>query len=62
MFGKLPEEYRAQGRLAVMFQDSTLLPHLTVRENDHGARALYTGLGFEEERVVRPLRKGFTLA
>ena len=36
--------------------------HLTVRENSHGARALYVGLGFEEERVIRPLRKGFTLA
>ena len=36
--------------------------HLTVREHSHGARALYVGLGFVEERVIRPLRKGFTLA
>jgi ribosomal protein S18 acetylase RimI-like enzyme len=33
--------------------------HLTVREADHGARALYTGLGFVEERVITPVRRGF---
>ncbi len=36
--------------------------HLTVREANHGARALYRSLGFEEEVVLRPLRRGFTLA
>lgn len=35
--------------------------HLTVREANDGARALYRSLGFEEERVVHPFRRGFTL-
>ena len=35
--------------------------HLTVRESNTGARALYTGLGFAEERVIRPVRRGFSL-
>lgn len=35
--------------------------HLTVREANTGARALYTGLGFTEERVIHPLRRGFSL-
>ena len=35
--------------------------HLTVREANTGARALYTGLGFTEERVICPLRRGFSL-
>jgi len=35
---------------------------LTVREGNVGARALYTGLGFDEERVIHPLRKGFSMA
>jgi ribosomal protein S18 acetylase RimI-like enzyme len=34
---------------------------LTVREANHGARALYSSLGFVEERVVHPYRKGFEL-
>jgi len=34
---------------------------LTVREANAGARALYASLGFTEERVLRPLRKGFRL-
>jgi ribosomal protein S18 acetylase RimI-like enzyme len=34
---------------------------LTVRESNHAARALYVSLGFTEERLVRPFRKGFTL-
>lgn len=32
---------------------------LNVRESNTGARALYSSLGFTEERVVVPLRKGF---
>ncbi len=36
--------------------------HLTVRESLHGARSLYASLGFTEERVIRPLRKGFSLS
>lgn len=35
--------------------------HLTVREDNDGARALYTALGFTEERTIAPLRKGFSL-
>ena len=35
--------------------------HLTVREANAAARALYARLGFVEERVVRPYRRGFTL-
>lgn len=35
--------------------------HLTVREASDGARALYAGLGFVEERVIVPLRRGFRL-
>ena len=37
------------------------LVHLTVRAESDGARALYASLGFEEERVVTPLRRGFSL-
>lgn len=36
--------------------------HLTVRESNLGARRIYERLGFHEERVVRPWRRGFTLA
>lgn len=36
--------------------------HLTVREDNVGARRLYGSLGFTEERVIRPLRKGFSIA
>ena len=36
--------------------------HLTVRENSEAARALYASLGFAEERLIIPLRKGFSLA
>lgn len=35
--------------------------HLTVREANAGARALYAGLGFEQERIIRPFRRGFSL-
>lgn len=35
--------------------------HLTVRESNLGARRMYEQLGFVEERVVRPWRRGFTL-
>ena len=35
--------------------------HLTVREANSAARSLYAGLGFEEERVLLPFRRGFTL-
>ncbi len=36
--------------------------HLTVREHNEAARALYASLGFHEERLIIPLRKGFSLA
>lgn len=35
--------------------------HLTVREDNRAARRLYRSLGFREDRVIRPLRRGFTL-
>ena len=35
--------------------------HLTVREDNDGARALYSMLGFREERVISPVRRGFRL-
>lgn len=35
--------------------------HLTVRAENVGARALYGRLGFTEERVLEPYRRGFTL-
>jgi ribosomal protein S18 acetylase RimI-like enzyme len=35
--------------------------NLTVRESLHGARRLYERLGFTEERLVRPHRRGFRL-
>lgn len=34
---------------------------LTIREDLRAARALYAGVGFVEERLVRPWRKGFSL-
>lgn len=33
LFGLHPEEYRSTGKLSAMFQDPTLLPHLTVEQN-----------------------------
>lgn len=36
--------------------------HLTVREDSAGARALYSSLGFDEERIICPYRRGFTIA
>jgi ribosomal protein S18 acetylase RimI-like enzyme len=35
--------------------------HLTVRETNHAARALYDRLGFTEERLIRPWRRGFSV-
>jgi ribosomal protein S18 acetylase RimI-like enzyme len=35
---------------------------LTVRQGSAGARELYASLGFAEERVAVPLRRGFSLA
>lgn len=35
---------------------------LTVRESNRAARRLYESLGFEEERLIRPWRRGFSLA
>ncbi len=33
LFGESPQSYRARGRLAAMFQEPTLLPHLSVEQN-----------------------------
>ena len=35
--------------------------HLTVREDNAGALALYASLGFTVDRTIRPVRKGFSL-
>jgi ribosomal protein S18 acetylase RimI-like enzyme len=35
--------------------------HLTVRSANDAARRLYASLGFTEERVLVPMRRGFTL-
>lgn len=35
---------------------------LTVRDDNLAARRLYTGLGFAEERVIVPYRRGFSIA
>jgi ribosomal protein S18 acetylase RimI-like enzyme len=35
--------------------------NLTVRATNLGARRLYERLGFTEERLVRPYRRGFHL-
>ncbi len=44
-----------------MIADGATFVHLTVREDNAAARALYGRLGFVEERVVRPYRIGFDL-
>ena len=35
--------------------------NLTVREDNAAARTLYESLGFTQERLIRPFRKGFSL-
>lgn len=45
----------------MMFADGATYVHLTVREDNVDARALYAKLGFVEERVARPCRIGFDL-
>lgn len=62
-------EFRRRGIAAALIRAAVLAlsglgagdMHLTVREANHGARALYTGLGFDEERVITPVRRGFRL-
>lgn len=44
-----------------MFADGAVYAHLTVREDNAAARALYARLGFAEERLARPYRLGFYL-
>lgn len=46
---------------ADLFDREVDYAHLTVRENNKPARALYAGLGFVEERLGRPFRLGFTV-
>ncbi len=45
-----------------MFAAGATYAHLTVREDNVAARALYAKLGFAEERLARPYRVGFYLA
>lgn len=44
-----------------MFEAGAAYAHLTVREDNAAARALYARLGFIEERLARPFRRGFSL-
>ena len=45
-----------------MFDAGVTHVHLTVREDNAAARALYARLGFIEERLARPYRRGFRLS
>ena len=47
--------------LAELNERDTPGAHLTVRESNAAARALYAGAGFEEAMLLRPYRKGFLL-
>lgn len=47
--------------VAAAFQDGARFAHLAVREANAPARALYASLGFVEERVLQPYRRGFSL-
>ena len=47
--------------VAMLLEQRAAPIHLTVREDNLGARALYASLGFNVQRTIRPLRKGFTL-
>ncbi len=47
--------------LAELHERDTPGAHLTVRESNGAARALYAGAGFEEAMLLRPFRKGFLL-
>lgn len=44
-----------------MFDTGATFIHLTVREDNPSARALYARVGFDEERLARPFRRGFKL-
>ena len=44
-----------------LFAGGATFVHLTVREDNATARALYRRLGFVEERIARPYRRGFRL-
>ncbi len=44
-----------------LFAAGASYAHLTVREDNPAARALYASLGFVEERLARPYRIGFRL-
>lgn len=52
--GTAPSEFRATGELSVMFQDPTLLPHLSVEQNIRLPAQL---LGRDGEEDVDPLLK-----
>jgi ribosomal protein S18 acetylase RimI-like enzyme len=44
-----------------LFELGSAYVHLTVRETNAPARRLYASLGFSEDAILRPYRKGFTL-
>ncbi|MEM9133273.1 MAG: GNAT family N-acetyltransferase [Actinomycetota bacterium] len=44
-----------------LLADGADFVHLTVREGNAAARALYANCGFVEERLARPFRRGFSL-
>ena len=44
-----------------LFERGVRYVHLTVRAGNAAARRLYTDLGFVEDRVIVPYRKGFSL-
>ncbi len=47
---------------AAAFDEGARLVHLSVREGNVEARALYRAVGFTEDRVIIPFRKGFSLS
>lgn len=61
------ERGRGLGRLLVAAALDELrrrgieMAFLTVRESNAAARSLYASLGFDEERLLRPYRRGFSL-
>lgn len=68
-FVGVPPEHRGRGlgralvasATSALFERGVPYVHLTVRAGNGIARRLYADLGFVEDRVIVPYRKGFTL-